>query len=426
MEHQRTKIGISYSWDDEGHKAWVHQLADRLTAEGFEVIYDQGQPLGSRLPHFMEQMVSRADRVLVICTKGYKERLDGRRGGVGYEGHLISAEIVRNQGAIKFIPMLRQGTWSDALPICLDGTLGVDVSSAESFDAQLPKLLSDLRGSAANAEELLEPQVRLRWAESLANRGQLVRDALAKIQEQNHFYYRVIEMSPSPPGYQKSNNDLRRALKQSVVWHGEHPWPISVGLVEFLLKASEEEEARDSYTRKESTATGINYSLRMEHMQRFEYVEARRDCSVTVVETEDFHWFRRGQLMFDKAMGSISDSLRFWSEFYRNLLGGNTVQFKVTWHGLNGLQLTAMESQFTECTPTLRISPRFCHHSEPVESEILVASPAQAIGWEVDFVQRASSYLLGQFNFDPPEDLTRAVLQRYHSTLSGPPGINQV
>jgi hypothetical protein len=159
----------------------------------------------------------------------------------------------------------------------------------------------------------------------------------------------------------------------------------------------------------------------MDHMLRYEYVEVRRDCSLTIVETEDFHWFRRGQLMFDKAIGTTSDALRFWAEFYKSLLGANPVDFRVQWHGLQGLQLTAMEDRFAQSAPSLSVSPRFCDHSASVESDLLLASPQNAVGWELDFVRRATGYLLGQFRFDPPQELIRAVLAAYHSTLTSPP-----
>ena len=46
----------------------------------------------------------------------------------------------------------------------------------------------------------------------------------------------------------------------------------------------------------------ISYSLQMETPMQFEYVQARRDCSVTIVETENYHWYRHNELMFDKAI----------------------------------------------------------------------------------------------------------------------------
>lgn len=49
--------------------------------------------LGDRLPQFMEQQISDSDYVLIICTPEYK-KANNRTSGVGYEGHIISAELL--------------------------------------------------------------------------------------------------------------------------------------------------------------------------------------------------------------------------------------------------------------------------------------------------------------------------------------------
>ena len=414
------KIGISYSWDDEPHKEWVRTLAGHLEAAGFEVLYDRGQQLGARLPHFMEQMVSQSLRVLVICTAKYKQRFDQRQGGVGYEGHLISGEIVRDQGTVKFIPVLRRDSWADAMPLCLDGALGADLREGESYEARGEKLFADLAATQPGAARTAGSD--LDWTATLLN-GSQVRDALAAIAGQGHRYYRVIEMSPNPKGYEKNNNDLARALRQAVVWHDAHPWPVSVGMLEWLLKTSPNEEASDPYARKTVHPDGISYSLRMDHMLRYECVEVRRDCGVTIVETEDFHWFRHGQLMFDKAIGSSSDALKFWARFYQALLGANTVEFRMRWYGLKDLLLSGMDDRFARAARTLLVSPHICRHDGPVESERLLASPQNAIGWELDFVGRTTGYLFGQFSFDPDEQLVKDVLASYHATMTDRPSL---
>lgn len=46
---------ISYSWDDEEHKKWVKEFADRLLSDGINAVVDQYDlSLGDRLPQFME------------------------------------------------------------------------------------------------------------------------------------------------------------------------------------------------------------------------------------------------------------------------------------------------------------------------------------------------------------------------------------
>ncbi len=127
---------ISYSWDSDEHKAWVLAFARRLRDDGINAILDQTHlPLGGRTPEFMEHSVRDSRNVLVICTEGYKQRFDGRNGGAGYEGHIITAEILSSAGANRFIPVLRQGDWMIAMPTALYGLYCVDLrlDSVEAY-----------------------------------------------------------------------------------------------------------------------------------------------------------------------------------------------------------------------------------------------------------------------------------------------------
>ena len=140
------QVFISYSWDDEAHKGWVLELATKLrTQEGVDVILDQWHlELGARTPAFMEDAVRNSSVVLVVCTEGYKRRFDTRTGGAGYEGHIITGEIIGEVGRNKFIPVLRRGDWKIAIPTALVGVLGVDLRIDEP--AQYQALVGRLRG----------------------------------------------------------------------------------------------------------------------------------------------------------------------------------------------------------------------------------------------------------------------------------------
>ena len=133
VEHP--KVFISYSWEDESHKTWVKNLADKLLADGIDATVDQYDlSLGDRLPQFMEQSISDADYVLIICTPVYKVKSDARKGGVGYEGHIISAELFSGSNEKKFIPVIRKGTVIQSLPKCLSGKLGIDLTDGKHYE----------------------------------------------------------------------------------------------------------------------------------------------------------------------------------------------------------------------------------------------------------------------------------------------------
>ena len=133
-------VFISYSWDGDSHKQWVLQLAKRLRAHGVDAVIDQmHMHLGGDTPQFMEKSITESRFVLVVCTKNYKERFDGRFRGSGYEGHIITAQMVSRVGTGKFIPVLRDEKWEIALPIALDGIFGADLS--KDSDDEYNKLL---------------------------------------------------------------------------------------------------------------------------------------------------------------------------------------------------------------------------------------------------------------------------------------------
>lgn len=141
------KVFISYCWEDNDHKAWVRSLADRLISDGIDTTLDQYDlSLGDRLPQFMEQSISSADYVLIICTPSYKAKSDCRKGGVGYEGHIISNELYTRHNERKFIPVIRKGSFSEALPNCLSGKMGIDLTGNTHYEDNYKDLVTTIYG----------------------------------------------------------------------------------------------------------------------------------------------------------------------------------------------------------------------------------------------------------------------------------------
>ena len=122
------KVFISYSWESKEHSDWVKSLADKLLSDGIEAIIDSYDVSpGDRLPKFMESSIRDSDYVIIICTEEYKRKANNREKGVGYESHIISAELYNNHNDRKFIPVIRQGDFNSALPTYLDGKLAIDL-----------------------------------------------------------------------------------------------------------------------------------------------------------------------------------------------------------------------------------------------------------------------------------------------------------
>lgn len=148
-------VFISYSWDDEIHKGWVRDLATRLRGDGVDVILDQWETApGDQLPVFMDRAIRNNNYVLVVCTPKYKTRSDNREGGVGYEGDIMTAEVLTNRSHRKFIPILRHGTWKQAAPSWLSGKYYVDFCGAPYPERGYDDLLTTIYGARPTAPPL--------------------------------------------------------------------------------------------------------------------------------------------------------------------------------------------------------------------------------------------------------------------------------
>lgn len=136
---------ISYSWDDDVHRDWVRKLAERLRADGVNVSIDRWAAVpGDQLPAFMERAIRDNQFVIIICTPRYKLRSDAREGGVGYEGDIMTAEVLTTQNNRKFIPVLRAGAWSQAAPSWLLGKYYINLTGDQYSERDYEDLVRTL------------------------------------------------------------------------------------------------------------------------------------------------------------------------------------------------------------------------------------------------------------------------------------------
>lgn len=149
------KAFVSYSWDNDDHKNWVCDLAARLRSDGIDVTLDQWDLVpGDQLPKFMETAVRESDYVLIVCTHKYKDRSNNRKGGVGYEGDIMTAEVMTTGNERKFIPILKQQPWKDSVPSWLLGKYYIDFSSSTYPQRSYDDLLTTLLGTRVKAPPL--------------------------------------------------------------------------------------------------------------------------------------------------------------------------------------------------------------------------------------------------------------------------------
>jgi hypothetical protein len=149
------QVFISYSWDDQAHKDWVRQLAERLHQNGLETQLDQWfMRAGKSAALFMEQGLRHADFILCILTSEYARKANDRDSpsGTGYEQQIITGQILSRFNRRNVIPLLRKGSSRPDRPGCavpthLLGTTFVDFTDDARYDERMEELLRVLYDS---------------------------------------------------------------------------------------------------------------------------------------------------------------------------------------------------------------------------------------------------------------------------------------
>ena len=137
------RVFLSYSHEESEHGQWVMDLGKLLRENGVDAYLDKWDLIpGQDTTYFMESEIRDSDFVILVCTPLYAEKSNIPRGGVGYEKNIISAEMLQaNDLRPKFIPILRKGTFDDALPTYLGSKYAIDFREAQNQSNALDELL---------------------------------------------------------------------------------------------------------------------------------------------------------------------------------------------------------------------------------------------------------------------------------------------
>ncbi|MCK5169280.1 MAG: toll/interleukin-1 receptor domain-containing protein [Bacteroidales bacterium] len=139
------KVFISYSWDSDEHKLWVLNIAQKLSENGVYVILDRFDLMaGKNMTHFMEESIDTAEKVIVIMTPNYKKKANARSGGVGFEYSMLTQEIFQDQDTDKYIPIRRNGDYSECAPKFLGSLISIDMTNDVEFEDKFEKLLKTI------------------------------------------------------------------------------------------------------------------------------------------------------------------------------------------------------------------------------------------------------------------------------------------
>lgn len=90
----------------------------------------------------------------MICTERYVEKANAGLGGVGYEKMIVTADLLRQIGSNRVIPIVRQRS-TVHLPTFLGSKMYIDLLTEDQFETGMDQLLRDL----LNAPLFIKPPI---------------------------------------------------------------------------------------------------------------------------------------------------------------------------------------------------------------------------------------------------------------------------
>lgn len=145
---------ISHTSKTHDSVEWVKSLAIYLIDQGIQARLDQFHlRRGMDLPQWMCNELALADKVVVICDEAYKQKADGRLGGVGWETMIIQGDIANlPPDSTKYQIVVRAKDLEKGLPMYLRTRYAFhaqDDAAEQVFREELVKELLDLAVSPA-------------------------------------------------------------------------------------------------------------------------------------------------------------------------------------------------------------------------------------------------------------------------------------
>jgi hypothetical protein len=146
MSEENPKLFISYSWTSPDHEQWVLDLASDLRESGVDVILDKWDlKEGQDADVFMEKMVTDPliKKVALVCDRGYTEKADSRKGGVGTETQIITPEIYQKADQNKFVAIIaeRDDHGKAYVPVYYKSRKYIDLSDSDLYSKNFEQLL---------------------------------------------------------------------------------------------------------------------------------------------------------------------------------------------------------------------------------------------------------------------------------------------
>lgn len=179
------QVFISYSWTSKAYQQSIIELASRMRHDGVDVkldVWDLKE--GQDKYVYMEQCVTNPeiDKVLILSDHLYAQKANQRKGGVGDETTIISAEVYGNADQNKFIPVVmeRDENGKECLPSYLKSRIYRDLSG-NNYESEYETLLRTIFNEPSNRK----PEIgeRPKWlTEDRPDEVYRLKDSVKKIE----------------------------------------------------------------------------------------------------------------------------------------------------------------------------------------------------------------------------------------------------
>jgi hypothetical protein len=146
---ESVRVFISHTSKSEEAITWVKALALYLIDQGIQARLDKFHlRRGMDLPQWMCNELALAKKVVVVCDEAYKQKADGRLGGVGWETMIIQGDIAcLPPDSTKYQVVVRAEELEKGLPAYLKTRYSFHAPNStadQAFREELVKELLDL------------------------------------------------------------------------------------------------------------------------------------------------------------------------------------------------------------------------------------------------------------------------------------------
>jgi hypothetical protein len=141
VSNMKKEVFITYSWDSEEHIEKVLSFTNLLRDEGFDAEMDKLHTQNETATDFykmMHQAMTDYEKVIVVLSKGYKEKAENFRGGVGNEYNLILRDIETQKN--KYILVSFEPISDEIIPLNFKGRHIFDLSNKKNLNELYAKL----------------------------------------------------------------------------------------------------------------------------------------------------------------------------------------------------------------------------------------------------------------------------------------------